>query len=229
MFSKMEYDPILNWNCRNADPAPEEFKRKLPLRNKKQRKPVAVQSLSMDDGLNKNPRNFPSLTQRLELQKCRETKLDTENPKYITSLKYSIKENYNRWNLPSFIEVVNSTTKEKAMMPIDFITEPEVVIKNENNFWKLKKREEHGYILKAGGTQVTIPFEGITAFPNHGKNRQEQQDDIQELTDGMSRLRLKNKIKKKKIVKLQQKLEASQRKIAILKSYNMELEAGRKL
>ena len=48
MFSKMEYDPILNWNCRNADPAPEEFKRKLPLR-KKQRKPLAVQSLSIDD------------------------------------------------------------------------------------------------------------------------------------------------------------------------------------
>ena len=101
----MEYDPILNWNCRNADPAPEEFKRKLPLR-KKQRKSVAVQSLSMDDGLNKNPRNFPSLTQRLELQKCRETKLDTENPKFITSLKYSIKQSYNRWKLPSFIEAL---------------------------------------------------------------------------------------------------------------------------
>ena len=69
----MEYDPILNWNCRNADPAPEEFKRMLPLR-KKQRTPVAVQSLSMDDGLNKNPRNFPSLTQRLELQESVEQK-----------------------------------------------------------------------------------------------------------------------------------------------------------
>ena len=226
----MEYDPILNWNCRNADPAPEEFKRMLPLR-KKQRTPVAVQSLSMDDGLNKNPRNFPSLTQRLELQKCRETKLDTENPKYITSSKYSIKENYNSWKLPSFIEVVNSTTMEKAIMPIDFITQQEVVIKNETNFWKLKKMEEHGYIFKAGGTQVTIPFEGTTAFPNHVKNRhrQEEQDDIQELTDGMRRLQIKNKIKKKKIVKLQQKLEASQRKIAILRSYNVELEAGRKL
>ena len=87
----MEYDPILNWNCRNADPAPEECKRKLPPR-KKQRKPVAVQSFPMDDGLKKNPRNFLSLTQRLELQKCREAKLDTENPNYIMSLKYSIKQ-----------------------------------------------------------------------------------------------------------------------------------------
>ena len=151
----------------------------------------------MDDGLNKNPRNFPSLTQRLELQKSREAKLDTENPKFITSFKYSIKQNYNRWKLPSFIEVVNSTTIEKAMMPVEeFITQQEVVIKNETNFWKLKKREEHGYILKAGGTQVTIPFEGITAFPNYIKPKQEQ-DDIQKLTDGMSRLRIKNKLKKK--------------------------------
>ena len=58
MFSKTEYEPILNWNCLNFDPAPEEFRRKLPLR-KKQRKSVVVQSLSIDDGLNYNPRNFP--------------------------------------------------------------------------------------------------------------------------------------------------------------------------
>ena len=186
----------MNWNCQNADPAPEEFKRKLPLR-KKQRKSVVVQSLSIDDGLNKNSQNFPSLTKRLELQKSREAKLDTENPKIITSLKYSIKQNYNRCKLPSFIEVVISTTREKAMMPVEFITQQEVVIKNETNFWKLKKREEHGYILKAGGTQVTIPFEGITAFPNYIKPKQEQ-DDIQELRDAMSGLQIKNKSRRRK-------------------------------
>ena len=196
MFSKMEYDPYLNWNCPNAVPAPEEFKRKLPLR-KKQRICVIVQSLSIDDGLNKNPRNFTSLNQRLELQKSREAKLDTENPRFKTNLKYSIKQNYNRWKLPSFIEVVNSTTMEKAMMPVEFITQQEVVIKEETNFWKLKKREEHGYILKAGGTQVNITFEGITAFANYVKPKQEQ-DDNKELTDGMSKLRIKKKIKSRK-------------------------------
>ena len=195
MFSKMEYDPILNWNCQNADPSPEELKRKLPLR-KKQRKSVVVQSLSIDDGLNKNLRNFPSLNQRLELQKNREAKLDTENPRFITSLKYSIKQNYNRWKLPSFIEVVNSTTMEKAMMPVEFIAQQEIVIKEETNFWKLKKREEQGYILKAGGTQVTITFEGITPFPNYVGPKQEEQDDIKALTNGVSRLRIKNQIKK---------------------------------
>ena len=124
----MEYNSILNWNCQNADPAPEKFKRKLPLR-KKQRKSIVVQSLSIDDGLNKNSRSFPCLNQRLELQKSREAKLDTENPRFITSLKYSIKQNYNRWKLPSFIEVVNSTTMEKAMLPVEFVAQQEVVIK----------------------------------------------------------------------------------------------------
>ena len=172
MFSKMEYDSILNRNCQNAGPAPEEFKRKLPIR-KKQRKSVVVQPLSIDDGLTRNPRNFLSLNQRLELQKSREAKLDTENPRFITSLKYSKKQNYNRWKLPSFIEVVNSTTMEKATMPVEFIAQQEVVIKEETNFWKLKKREEQGYILKAGETQVTIPFEGTTAFPNYVGPKQE--------------------------------------------------------
>ena len=69
------------------------------------------------------------MNQRLELQKSREAKLDTENPRFITSLKYSIKQNYNRWKLPSFIEVVNSTTMEKAMLPVEFVAQQEVVIK----------------------------------------------------------------------------------------------------
>ena len=144
-------------------------------------------------------------------------------------MKYSIKQNCNRWKLPSFIEVVNSTTMEKAMMSVEFIAQQEVVIKEETIFWKLKNREEQGYILKAGGTQDTIPFQGLTAFPNYVRPKQEEQDDIKELTDGMSRLRIKNKIKEKKIVKLQQKLEASQRKLEILRAYKGEIEAGRKL
>ena len=57
MFSIMYYDPITNWNCQNADPAPDYFKRKLPLR-KEQLKSV-VNSLSIDDGLNKNTRFSP--------------------------------------------------------------------------------------------------------------------------------------------------------------------------
>ena len=31
---------------------------------------------------------------------------------------------------------------KKAMMPVEFIAQQEVVIKGETNFWKLKRREE---------------------------------------------------------------------------------------
>ena len=78
----MEYDPSLNWNCRNADPAPEEFKRKVPLR-KKQLKTV-VQSLSIDGGLNKKPQKFPQSTEsKIGTTEEQRSKLDTENPRFI--------------------------------------------------------------------------------------------------------------------------------------------------
>ena len=79
------------------------------------------------------------------------------------------------------------------MQPIEFITQPEVLIKEETKFWKIKKRVEQGYILKAGPTQITIPFKGITAFPNQLKPKQNERDEIKELTDGISRLTFKNK------------------------------------
>ena len=115
------------------------------------------------------------------------------------------------------------------MMPIEFITQPENLIKEETNFWKIKKRVEQDYILRAGRTQITIPFEAITAFSNQLKPKQNERDEIKELTDGISRLTFKNKTKKKKIVKLQKKLESSQRKIAILRAYYVDQVAGKKL
>ena len=93
-----------------------------------------------------------------------------------------------------------------------------------------EERERRARIYpESRGNSGYHPIGGITAFRNYLKRKQKEQDDIKELTDGMSRLRIKNKLKKKKIVKLQQKLEASQRKKAILRAYNVELEARRKL
>ena len=114
-------------------------------------------------------------------------------------------------------------------MPIEFITQPENLIKEETKFWKIKKRVEQDYILRAKRTQITIPFEAITAFSNQLKPKQNERDEIKELTDGISRLTFKNKTKKKKIVKLQKKLESSQRKIAILRAYYVDQVAGKKL
>ena len=83
-------------------------------------------------------------------------------------------------------------------MPVEFLAQQETIIKEETNFWKLKNRVGQGYILKAGGSQITIPFEGITAFSNHLKRKQNERDKIKELTDGMSRLRIGIKQRKRR-------------------------------
>ena len=82
------------------------------------------------------------------------------------------------------------------MVPIELITE--VMIKEESNFWKIKQSIENGCVLKAGGAQITITFEGITAFPmkttqNERNEIYSNQIKIEELTDGLSRMTLKNK------------------------------------
>ena len=82
------------------------------------------------------------------------------------------------------------------MMPIELTSEQEVVIIEETNFWKKKQRLENGYILKAGGAQITIPFEGITAFPM--KTNKNERNAIKELTDGLSRMTITNKTEKRR-------------------------------
>ena len=100
--------------------------------------------------------------------------------------------------------------------------------KEESNFLKLNQGLENGHLLKVEGAQIT------TVFPV--KTEETERDEIysnrieiKELTDGLSRMTLKNKKTKQKIAKLHQKLEASQRKIAILRSYNMDLENRKKV
>ena len=82
------------------------------------------------------------------------------------------------------------------------LTQPEVVIKEETNFWKTKKSVEQGYNLKAGAPQLTIPYEGKTPSPNQLKPNQNERDEFKEITDGINRLTTKNKTNKKKIVKI---------------------------
>ena len=78
------------------------------------------------------------------------------------------------------------------------------------------------YVMKAGGgAQIKVPFERITAFPvQTNKNDSHpfsNQLEIEQLSEGLSRMTLKNKKKKKqKIVKLQQKKDASQRKMPLV-------------
>ena len=51
-------------------------------------------------GLPKDKKSFPSLTERLEVQRDRESKIDTDDPQFITFLKYGIRKESNEWSMP---------------------------------------------------------------------------------------------------------------------------------
>ena len=54
----------------------------------------------LDDGLPKHKKSFPSLKERLEIQRERELNVFTDDPQFITFLKYGIRKDCNEWSLP---------------------------------------------------------------------------------------------------------------------------------
>ena len=49
----------------------------------------------LNDGLPKDKKSFPSLKERLEIQRERGSNIDTDNPQFITFLKYGIRKDCN--------------------------------------------------------------------------------------------------------------------------------------
>ena len=54
----------------------------------------------LNDGLPKDKKSFPSLKERLGIQRDRELNIDTEDPQFITFLKYGFLKDCNEWSLP---------------------------------------------------------------------------------------------------------------------------------
>ena len=53
----------------------------------------------LNDGLPKDKKSFPSLKERLEIQRDRQLNIDTDDPQFITFLKYGIRKDCNEWSL----------------------------------------------------------------------------------------------------------------------------------
>ena len=58
---------------------------------------------SLNDGLPKAKKSFPSLKERLDIQRDRELSIDTDDPQYITFLRCGIRKDCIEWSLPSSI------------------------------------------------------------------------------------------------------------------------------
>ena len=71
---------------------------RLSMRLDDGRGPSLVSS-RLNDGLPKK-NSFPSLKDSLKILRYRALKIDTEDPQYITFLKYEIRKDCNEWSLP---------------------------------------------------------------------------------------------------------------------------------
>ena len=60
----------------------------------------------LNGGLPKDKKFFPSLKERLEIQRDRDLNIETDDQQYITFLKYEIRKDCNGWSLPRSIGVV---------------------------------------------------------------------------------------------------------------------------
>ena len=129
--------------------------------------------MRLDDGLPKEKNWFPSLKERLEIQKSRENNIDTDDPKFIIFLKYGIRKDHNEWFLATpkpGIEIVNKKLNCSIVIPPDNCTAINVKLPKEMNQWRLKDRlpEERKYVIYNHQIDAMIkaPFGVITAFPD---------------------------------------------------------------
>ena len=127
----------------------------------------------LNDGLPKDKKSFPSLKERLKIQRERELNVDTDDPQFITFLKYGIRKDCNEWSLPRGIGEVKLFNKKlncSVVIPANRSSTLMVNLPQDLNQWRLKDRlpDERKYVIYNHNlnTLIKAPFGVVTAFPD---------------------------------------------------------------
>ena len=128
----------------------------------------------LNDGLPKDKKSFPSLKERLEIQRERELNIDSDDPQFITFLKYGIRKDCNEWSLPRGIGEVRLFNKKlncSIVIPANRSSTLMVNLPKDLNQWRLKDRvpDERKYVIYNHdlNSLIKAPFGVVTAFPNN--------------------------------------------------------------
>ena len=157
-----QYDPLTNWM---ADLPPltkkpraihprqrghthkthqqyqQQQHQRQPNANYPQPLPKHINKSLIDDGLPKG-RDFPEKPQRLEEQFGREQFPLNDNPKFVKSLDYSLRPEYNKWCLSEQSIIQNKTTGEKISVPSSVLPViPDFSLVRSLNLWRLRNRD----------------------------------------------------------------------------------------
>ena len=127
----------------------------------------------LNDGLPKDKKSFPSLKKRFEIQRDRELNIDTDDPQFITFLKYGIRKDCNEWSLPRSIGKVRLFNKKlncSIAIPANRRSTLMVNLPKDLNQWRLKDRipDERKYVIYNHdlNSLIKAPFGVVTAFPD---------------------------------------------------------------
>ena len=127
----------------------------------------------LNDGLSKDKKSFPSLQEILEMQRDRDSKIDTDDSQLITFLKVGIHKDCNKRSLPKSNGKVRLFSKKlncSVVIPANrssFLTEN---LFKDLNQWRLKDRipDERKYVIYNHdlNSLLKASFGVVTAFPD---------------------------------------------------------------
>ena len=127
----------------------------------------------LDDGLPKDKKSFPSLKERLEVQRERELNIDNDDPQFITFLKYGIRKDCDEWSLPRSIGEVRLFSEKlncSIVIPANRNSTLMVNLPKDLSQWRLKDRipDERRYVIYNHdlNSLIKAPFGVITTFPD---------------------------------------------------------------
>ena len=129
----------------------------------------------LNDGLPKGKKSFPSLKERLKIQRDRELNIDTDDPQFITFLKYGIRKDCTEWSLPRSIGEVGLFNKKLncslvLVIPANRSSTLMVTLPKDLNQWRLKDRipDKRKYVFYSHDLNSLnkAPFGILTAFPD---------------------------------------------------------------
>ena len=126
-----QYDPQNNWIVNRRRPT---------LGNHRTGHAEKVRKMSnIDHLLTEDDRN--NIAHCLDIQKIREAKMNTENPRFVTNLKYALSTEYNKFVISERVKVGNITTGEDLFMKASVLPIlKEFSLSNNQNVWRIKNR-----------------------------------------------------------------------------------------
>ena len=155
-----QYDPQNNWQVSR--------KRQFPIQQISNHKNKIIKMNNIEDLVPDAIRKIPS--ECLKLQKPREENMNKENPRYVNTLLYFLKPNYNKFEVASKIIIIQSNGYQQILVNSEKLPVLKTFsLPTENNKWRIKNRDpmKGTYTLRNNmlDAYIEVPYDAISAFP----------------------------------------------------------------